>query len=673
MMEIIDISSSSPVAALPAPPTYKTPSTRAFIPSNIDFDFGDNFFDDTGSINFSTERLSTKRRKVTSAITARVSTITTSPVSDQAVVHNLSSDPAEYDVPKLRQMRSAPDHVPLPANEVVEEQDEGMFFSSSAPPAQIGSEGVSKRVRGVDSVARDDPIETSSQPHATSTTRWSTATAKLLADLEASKTSVPIKRGLSWRSNTHAVSQGTSKIKIAKKIVAIDDNIIDSSQPAQNSQAEELDEVISAASPKKKRVKKSDAEKEAEKEAKRLEKESKAAAKQLEKDIVEVNKVKTNKNVAVREMMLDLPVNIKNKSLGNQVEEFMKEQEVPVSYYSDEVDMTETDEGCSPSRQGSVIRWRRKLTAQYDEDTDEWTPLSRPKITPEKHIIIHLTGDEFAVTITTSPTSRPSTADGSAENTPSLDQLKQNLDMYITLLRSRYPSTTLILIIQGLSAWLKRNASAKNRAYTAAVRAQNAELLESASTTASGSRKKPAVSKSPSVDLSWLSPDHIELLNLHLQLHHSQIQLIHTTSPSTSAHQILLLTQHLATRPYRHAETTRNLRHANFCTTTGQFRTGQGSPLETWLLMLEKLPRLTLSMAQGIVAAGYESPAALLHGFKALEERDGKREAMGLLEDVRKAANKDGAWSERRLGKELSRRLYKVFMGTEAGSMDGIS
>lgn len=673
MAEVIDISSSSPVAATFAPLPNRPCSTMTLEPGNLNFDFGDNFFDDTGSIDIPIERSSAKRRKFSPVITSRVTATTIG----RAVIHDLSSDPAEYDIPILRKANSISDNGRRPTVGGGDDQGEGMFFSSSAPVVQVGLEKSSSRQGERVNIDLSDSIETSSQAHVTTTTKWSTATAKLLAELEASKTSVHGIRRLPSESNIKAgksPAPGTRSMRIVKKNVAIDDNIVDSSQPRHNGEADESHEATITTSTRKKSVKRTDAEKEAEKEAKRREKESKAAAKQLEKDILEVNKVKTNKNVAVREMMLDMPGNLKNKSLGNQVEEFMKEQEVPVSYYSDEVDMTELSEHGTPTRQGSVIRWRRKLTAHYDEETDEWKPLPRPKLTTEKHIILHLTADEFAMIVAISPASL-FTADMDASSTPSLDRLKQNLDTYMTLLRSRYSSTTVILLIQGLSAWLKRNASAKNRAYTAAVRAHNAEQLESGSTCVSVpvSRRKPPGSKSPSLDLSWLSSEHIDLVTMHLQLHHTPIQIIHTTSPSTSAHQILLLTQHLATRPYRLAETARNLRHANFCTTTGQFRTGQGSPIETWLLMLEKLPRLTASMAQGIVTAGYESPAALLREFKTTEERDGRREAMGLLEDVKKAANRDGAWSDRRLGKELSKRLYKVFMGTDPSSMDGMS
>jgi len=40
------------------------------------------------------------------------------------------------------------------------------------------------------------------------------------------------------------------------------------------------------------------------------------------------------------------------------------------------------------------------------------------------------------------------------------------------------------------------------------------------------------------------------------------------------------------------------------------------------------------------------------------------------LEDCRKCANKDGAFTDRRVGQAISRRVYKVFLGRDSGSWD---
>ena len=69
-------------------------------------------------------------------------------------------------------------------------------------------------------------------------------------------------------------------------------------------------------------------------------------------------------------------------------------------------------------------------------------------------------------------------------------------------------------------------------------------------------------------------------------------------------------------------------------------------------------------MALGIVNK-YKTVKKLVKGF----DKHGNL----LLEDVRKALNTDGGWSDKRLGPQVSKRLYKVFMGRDPTATDGMS
>ena len=93
---------------------------------------------------------------------------------------------------------------------------------------------------------------------------------------------------------------------------------------------------------------------------------------------------------------------------------------------------------------------------------------------------------------------------------------------------------------------------------------------------------------------------------------------------------------------------------------SGQVKTGE-SPEDTYTKMLQEIVRITASVAYGI-AAEYPTVQKLVAG---LEEKGPLA-----LEDCRKSANKDGAFTDRRIGPAISKRVYKVFMCRDAGSSD---
>ena len=89
--------------------------------------------------------------------------------------------------------------------------------------------------------------------------------------------------------------------------------------------------------------------------------------------------------------------------------------------------------------------------------------------------------------------------------------------------------------------------------------------------------------------------------------------------------------------------------------------------------MLEQLPRLTVTLAHGVVNAGHEGPSELVRAFERAERKEGEDASRLILQDARKAANSFGKDSDKRLGPAISRRVYKVFMGKDSGTRDGIA
>jgi len=93
---------------------------------------------------------------------------------------------------------------------------------------------------------------------------------------------------------------------------------------------------------------------------------------------------------------------------------------------------------------------------------------------------------------------------------------------------------------------------------------------------------------------------------------------------------------------------------------SGQVKTGSSSA-DTYAKMLQEIIRITPPVAYGIIAE-YPTVQKLVKG---LEDKGPLA-----LEDCRKSANKDGTFTDRRVGPAISRRVYNIFMCRDEGSWD---
>lgn len=530
-------------------------------------------------------------------------------------------------------------------------------FSSSAPEQRHIRKDKGDHLSGQLEGLLEDPFdfpESISQPtpKAVENDLYSHKTANLLAVLSQEPSKEP--KHTSRLSNTakaHQIRKGKAKQDPA-------DDIEFSSSPAKlktTKASKDLDTEKTAKAAERAAAKAGrDAEKEAEKKRKKRERERKAQEKQRAADLAEANKSRVNKKQAVPEMIVDMSGFLKGTSVGDQVEEYMKNLEVEVNYFDEEVNMTESIS--DQMRYGNLVTWRRIVKSTYNDEDGQWEPTSKIRIVKEKHVLVHLPAVEFAAIASVRK------AGNHAAESPTEPEMQANLDAHVTSLRTRFGDCIPIYLIEGLNPWLKKTANAKNREYTTAVRAQ----MATSSTEPTHSRARPKKPKKPStdsLDLSSVTSDIVDGLLLHLQLAHQPILIHHTASPGNTASQISALTQHLATRPYRLAQLDFNLKSASFCMDSGQVRTGDDAR-DTFVKMLQEVQRVTPSMAYGIVDK-FGSVRALVNAF----DQNGNL----LLEDVRKSANKDGAWSDKRLGAMVSKRLYKVFMGRDPSSTDGMS
>ncbi|RAK99536.1 uncharacterized protein BO80DRAFT_126389 [Aspergillus ibericus CBS 121593] len=355
-------------------------------------------------------------------------------------------------------------------------------------------------------------------------------------------------------------------------------------------------------------------DKQLEKERKQKAKEEKAREKQLAADIAEVNKLKVDKKESTTEMLIDLADTFKHSSVGNATAEYMRLIKVDLSFFSSPIPNT--------------VKWRRKVRATYNESLGHWEPCALHIRDEEDYVLCLITALDFV---------SMASASAAASNSVS-DHVKQ--------LKSAYPKCTPIYLIEGLTALMRKNNNSRNRAYQAAVRQQYEE------TSTRPSRKKQQQSETPPV-----GDDTIEDALLDLQITHGCL-IHHTTSPMESAEWIKNFTEHISTVPYRRERM--DLNDSAFCMDGGQVKPGENRS-DTFIKMLQEVNRVTASMAYGI-ATRYPSAMDLVNAMR--------KDGLGLLEDVKKSANKNGALTDSRIGPAASRRLYKVFMGLDPSSTE---
>jgi crossover junction endonuclease EME1 len=95
--------------------------------------------------------------------------------------------------------------------------------------------------------------------------------------------------------------------------------------------------------------------------------------------------------------------------------------------------------------------------------------------------------------------------------------------------------------------------------------------------------------------------------------------------------------------------------NTTFCMDYGQVRSGDDAA-DIFVRMLQEMVQITAAVAYGIVA---EYPT--VRDLVGVLQRDGPL----ALQDCRKTANKNGAFTDRRVGPSISKRVHKVFTSSD--------
>ena len=349
--------------------------------------------------------------------------------------------------------------------------------------------------------------------------RLSDKTKSFLAKIQTNQTSIPKGNRRGERpTTTRSISKTTSvSIRTTQDTIDSDDEHHVTQQPrskaARKPKLTEEEKAVRAQekeASKEIRLAQKAKDKEADKERRRIEREEKAREKQRIADLAEVNKAKTDKKETCMEMIVDMPISIEGGRVDDQIKEFLKNQQITATSYQSHVP--------------NVIRWRRKVDSYFDDEQGHRVAMPK-EIRDEKHALCLMWATEFV---------ELATADRSQHGSGTLES-------HIRKLKTSYAKFTIIYIIEGLDALMRKNKNARNRAYQAAVLRQADDSGTTSSSQHNARRKKPDAP---------IDEDVIEDALLRLQLIEDCL-VHHTATPFESAQWVSNFTQQISQIPYK--------------------------------------------------------------------------------------------------------------------------
>lgn len=349
------------------------------------------------------------------------------------------------------------------------------------------------------------------------------------------------------------------------------------------------------------------AAREAEKARKTRERDEAKAVRAREKEraaaLAEVNKVRTDKKVSAKEMIVDLPSGL-DEGVALQARTLLGDLGV--------------EECAWESPVAGVVRWRRRVRSVFDEERGHYEPVPE-RVETEGIVLAILRAEEFV------------------EMARGVEG--RDLDRHVGTMKRHFPGSELLYLVEGLEPWSRRNRALRNRQFAAAARAE--------------APSRRAAAREP------VDEEVVEEALLELQVRHGA-RIHHAAAGIETARWIATFTRHVSTAPYRQKRDEMNDAAAAFCMDAGQVRCGEG-PAEVYVGMLQEVGRVSAAAAYG-VAEEFGGVGELVRGL----ERGGPL----ALQGCRKAVGRGGELGERTVGQALSRKIYKVFMGTDEDSTD---
>ncbi|SNX84701.1 uncharacterized protein MEPE_03410 [Melanopsichium pennsylvanicum] len=546
-----------------------------------------------------------------------------------------------------------------------------LILSSSPPPASLpGASQSSIRGNGLEDVAEEDfempDFPPSSFPFDDPPPSPPFSPVGQTADTSPSpkKRAAEPETALLWPKRVKELTRSTSLLDALDKLYDAEGTAMPTQPPDRNaSVAGASDQATTTAgsddAPRTKasssKADKAAAAKQA-REAKAGEREAAKAAKLLaateKKRILEANRLRTSKSDTMRELIVDL-------------DRMLFTSGSPLSGCEGSVKARFEEEGaavhmCDGVVAPPMIRFRRKVKAEWDAERRYWKPLDREEVRRETVSIVYVDAKDVVRVV-----------QEDTGNQGGLERWYGDLKRRLKVLNvGAKGDEQVFLICQGLVKYYNRIRKSENRAYTARIRQQLAENQPAADAAADddevsemipkvASRRKGAETVVDPVPATDIPPQAmVERALLQLKLIH-RCYVIHAASLVDGVEWLHQLTSDLSLKPYKSLRDT----HLSFAVHTGR-NTTSSSSAAIYTMMLQQIPRVTPSIAKSITTI-YPSLSALVKAYKRCKD---EKEEKGLLSGVQVQSNKDGTVrrdNRMNLGLQLSKRIRAVIRGTD--------
>lgn len=381
-------------------------------------------------------------------------------------------------------------------------------------------------------------------------------------------------------------------------------------------------------------------------EAKAREREAAKAAKARlaaeKKRFIEANRLRTSKSDTMRELIVDLDRTLFAKDMPLAT----CEQSIVARLVEEGATVHMCDGVVAPP----LIRFRRKVKAEWSDERRHWVPLDQEQVRREPVTMVYVDAAEVVRLV--------------GEGETALEAWYADLERRLVAVNagevgSRGGEQQVFLICQGLVKYYSRLRANENRAYTARIRQQLAEGSNadgSASTESAGTRaagRKGAGSGDVPVQAV------VERALLQLKMMR-RCYVIHAASLVDGVEWVHQLTGDVSLRPYKALRDT----HLSFAVDTGR-NTTSNDPGAIYAMMLQQIPRVTPAIAASITTR-YPSLHALVAAYKSCTSVDDERR---LLATIQIETNRDGtvrSANRASLGLQLSKRIHAVLRGSNA-------
>lgn len=342
-------------------------------------------------------------------------------------------------------------------------------------------------------------------------------------------------------------------------------------------------------------------QKEQEREAKRAKKEAARKEKEARKALEEANKDKTKtKTSAVKEIIVEMDHLFHDAPNGEAIRSSLDEMGAETRKWNKNLDGV------------NLIRFFRKVEAEYDHESQMYQPLENIEIMEDDKAIIIISGEMFAEIVN----------GGLVMANTHLDEIRKLL-----------PNKSIVYIIENLQAVLKRTANETSREYANRVR----ELMEGSQ---SSQPRQARRTNSKSSNGVKVDEQQVEHLLLDFQFTHG-FKVIQTVSQQETADWVVDLVPEVGSAPYKSAKLLTNEMFDVGTITSGK------TIQDTFAKSLEKVKYVTPPVSQS-VSKYYGNPCKLTSTLS--------RRGQSALEGLRTASN------GKAVGRALAKSITDIFL-----------